>query len=83
MNIFFYILGGKEMTLDEFIKELKPLVVYDKIKRLHYMGKDSVLTNKEIDGMLELLLEDEYTLLNGTQREKMRERVFKKLRGTL
>jgi hypothetical protein len=65
MNIFFYILGGKEMTLDEFIKELKPLVVY------------------EIDGMLELLLEDEYTLLNGTQREKMRERVFKKLRGTL
>ena len=69
------------MTIEEFIKTLKPLVVYDREKRLHYMGKDSILTNKEIDGMLEVLLEDEYTSLNGTQREKMRERVFKKLRG--
>ena len=64
------------MTLEEFIETLKELVEYRNGK--HYMGA-SVLTNKELNGMLEFLLEEEYTNLNGTRREKIRERVFKEI----
>jgi hypothetical protein len=64
------------LTIEEFINTLKPLVSYNKKEKRHYMGS-TVLTNQELNGMLEVLLEDKYTKLNGTQREKMRERVFK------
>lgn len=68
------------MNLEDFIETLKELVVYNKEEHKHYMG-NTVLTNRELNGMLELLLEDEYTSLNGTKREKIRERIFKELRG--
>ena len=64
------------MTLEVFIETLKELVEYRNGK--HYMGK-TVLTNKELNGMLEVLLEEKYTELNGTKREKIRERVFKEI----
>jgi transcriptional regulator CtsR len=68
------------MKIEEFIKELKPLVTYDVTQDKHYMGS-MVLTNQEIHGMLKLLIGDEYTKLNGTQRTKMRQRVFNEVRG--
>ena len=64
------------MTLEEFIETLKELVTYNKKEDKHYMGS-TVLTNQEVNGMLELLLEDEYTKLSGTQKTKIRQRVFK------
>lgn len=64
------------MTLEEFIETLKELVEYRNGK--HYMGL-TILTNKELNGMLEVLLEEKYTNLNGTRREKIRELVFKEI----
>ena len=62
------------MTIEEFIKELKPLVRYEKDK--HYMGS-TILTNQELDTMLEIMLEEDYTKLNYNKRKKIRQRVFK------
>ena len=62
------------MTLDEFIEEMKNLVQYKDNK--HYMGS-TVLTNQELNLMLETLLGDEYTKLNYSQRRRIRQQVFK------
>jgi len=75
------------MKLDEFIEIVKdrtylkqsPYKVH-KGKIVHYMGK-TILTNQELDHMLKIMLKEDYTSLNGTQREKMREKVFNACRG--
>jgi hypothetical protein len=68
------------MTIEEFIKELKPMVTvkyspYHK-RDVHYMGS-TILMNKELDAMLERLLGESYTELNYNKRKKIRQRVFK------
>ncbi len=66
------------MTLEHFITTLKSLVVYDKEKDKHIMGS-TVLTNQELNHMLIVVIGDDYTKLNGTQRTKIRQRVFKEI----
>lgn len=66
------------MTIEEFIKELKPMTRYDIGDNIHYMGS-TILTNQEMNRMLEVMLEDDYTQLNYTQRKKIRQRVFKEI----
>lgn len=66
------------MTIDELIEELKALVNYDKEKDKHYMGS-TILTNQEVHHILTVTVGKEYTELNGSQRTKVRQRVFKEL----
>ena len=66
------------MKVNEMIEELKPLCRYDKEKKLHYMGS-TILTNSEMKRMCEVVLEESYTKLNNTQREKIRQRIFREL----
>lgn len=62
------------MKVEEFIKELKPMVRFDNGK--HIMGS-TILTNKELDRMLEVMLKEDYTKLNYSNKRKIRQRVFK------
>lgn len=66
------------MTVEEFIKELKPMVRYDKEKNLHYMGS-TILTNQEINVMLDVMLGDNYTKKTSNERTKIRQRIFKEI----
>ena len=63
------------MTIDEFIKELKPMVKYDKQRKLHMMGS-TILTNQELIFMLERVVGDDYKKLSSRKRTKIRQRVF-------
>jgi len=66
------------MTVEEFIKELKPMVKYDKDRQLHYMGS-TILTNQEINVMLDMMLGDDYKTKSSRERTKIRQRIFKEL----
>lgn len=64
------------MTIEEFIKELKPMCYYNKEEDKHYMGS-TILTNQELDTMLEIMLEENYTKFNYRNKRIIRQRVFK------
>ena len=66
------------MTIEDFIKELKPLVRYNKEKDLHIMGS-TILTNQEVNHMLHIMIGEDYDKLSSNKRTKMRQRVFKEL----
>jgi transcriptional regulator CtsR len=66
------------MTVNEFIKELKPMVYYDKKTKQHMMGS-TILTNQELIVMLETMLGDDYISLKSNKRTQIRQRVFKEV----
>lgn len=68
------------MKTDDFINEIKPMITikespYHKGK-VHYMGA-TILTNKELDYMLETVFKEEYTQLSYSDRRRIRQRIFK------
>jgi hypothetical protein len=72
------------MNIEEFIEQIKPTITYKHSPyhdcNVHYMGS-TILTNKELDAMLIVSLEESYTKLNYTQRKKIRQKVFKEVQN--
>ncbi len=66
------------MTIKEFIKELNPMVIYDKEQERHMMGS-TILTNQELHHMLKVVVGEEYTKLSNTQQMKTRRIIFKEI----
>ena len=70
------------MKLEEFIEELKSIVIkkYSKYheRDVHYMGS-TILTNQEMKVMLETMLGDDYTNLSNAEQKRIRRKIFKEL----
>lgn len=70
------------MTVEEFIEELKPMVTYDKAKRIHMMGS-TILTNMEVKHMLHIMLGEDYDNLSKREQTIIKRRVFDETRGVI
>ena len=68
------------MTIEEFVNRLKGSVEYDKKNNVHWLGS-LILSNDDMRKMCSHFFGRDYDLLTYAEQRKMREAIFKRLRG--
>ena len=69
------------MIINDFIKRYKNVVEFDVEKKVHWLGA-FILTNEDMHKQcLNLLDRDDYELRTHSERRKIRENIFRQLRG--
>lgn len=69
-----------ERNLATFINVLSHSVDYDKIKNVHWLGI-TILTNQDMHYMLINKFGRDYELMTNSEQRKLREKIFRELRG--